>query len=91
MSSEVVVALIVAGSTIITGALGFLGRLILKRIDHMHEDNRNDHGMVRNAIDGLTGAVAETNVELRDVKADVRDVKADVRDLRTRVTDLEED
>jgi predicted nucleic acid-binding Zn-ribbon protein len=91
MATEVVVALISGGVVLISGALGFVGKLILKRIDRMHDDNRNDHGMVRSAIDGLTSAVGDTNAEVRDVKADVRTIKSDVRDLRDRVTDLEEE
>ena len=91
MPTEVMVAIVVGIFGLVSGALGFVGRVLLHRINAMHDDNRNDHGMVRAALHELTGQVTTTNVELRDVKADVRDVKTDVRDLRTRVTDLEED
>jgi hypothetical protein len=90
MSTEVTVALISGGAGVLVATVGVVGKVLVDKINVMHADNRSDHGMVRDAIDGLTGKVSETNDELRDVKADVRDVKTDVRDLRSRVTDLEE-
>lgn len=80
---------------IVAGVFGLLNILLSERLKRatakVQEENKNDHGHVRDELHKLRTASYDMKVSVMETRADVADVRADVSEVRETVTNLGHD